>query len=85
MQTVPSKTTQSEEAGPRSKGSTYTMRWRFRGDRAMTTYVETLQRLQQRGWRELKRWGGPEDFVVLFGGETEPDWADTIQAKGSLH
>ena len=82
MQTVPSQSTQSNL---RTKGPTYTMRWRFRGDRAMTTYVETLERLQQQGWRELTRWGGPENFVVLFGGDSEPDWADTIQAKGSLH
>ncbi len=79
MRTMPSQSTQ------RPKSPAYTMRWRFRGDRAMATYVETLERLQKQGWRELKRWGGPEDFVVLFGGDSEPDWADTIQAKGSLH
>jgi hypothetical protein len=85
MQTMPSRPTQSTQATRRSEEPDYTMRWRFRGDNAMSTYVETLERLRERGWRELKRWGGPEDFVVLFGGNTEPDWADTIQAKGSLH
>jgi hypothetical protein len=79
MQTTESET-QQQTRPPR-----HVLRWRFRGAGAESDYAAVLERMRRLGWRELVRWGGPENFVVEFGGETEPDWADTVLAAGSLH
>jgi hypothetical protein len=72
------RTTSGQQHRPR-----YTLRWCFRGEGAEAEYAAVRERMAQLGWRELDRWGGPQRFVVEFGGETPPDWAATVLAAGS--
>jgi hypothetical protein len=73
------------EPGQHRQPPAYTLRRRFKGERAMCDYVDALERLKQRGWREVKRWGTPENLVVEFGGNTPPDQADRLEAGGPSH